>query len=190
MRKIIFIFIALLLLAANIDYLHSCCDNRTEKDMFSNKLTYAYMYEYVDKEYGFAIRYPYFFDKVPDSLRGSDGHARFTYGDQWVNIVIEGYALYKGELTMKQAKDSLAELLHSTNVNTGKNFFTLSGPQYEQGSLIKGYSYYSKFMLNGKFLFVYTMIYPDGYKDVLTRLFKEIDDWQIWERPRLEVKQV
>jgi len=64
-----------------------------------------------------------------------------------------------------------------------------SGPQYENGSLIDGYSYYSKVMANHKLWFVYTMIYPDNYKDVLTRLFKEIDDWQIWERPHLQLKQ-
>ena len=33
------------------------------------------------------------------------------------------------------------------------------------------------------------MIYPDDYKDILARLFKEIDDWQIWERPRPQLKQ-
>jgi hypothetical protein len=44
-------------------------------------------------------------------------------------------------------------------------------------------------MANHKLWFVYTMIYPDNYKDVLTRLFKEIDDWQIWERPHLQLKQ-
>jgi hypothetical protein len=33
------------------------------------------------------------------------------------------------------------------------------------------------------------MVYPDRYHDVLTRLFKEIDDWQVWERPRLQMKQ-
>jgi len=44
-------------------------------------------------------------------------------------------------------------------------------------------------MVNHKLWFVYTMIYPDNYKDVLTRLFKEIDDWQIWERPHLQLKQ-
>ncbi len=90
---------------------------------------------------------------------------------------------------MTQAKDSLAEILHATEAEDGKDFFTLSGPQYEKESLIDGYSYYSKFMLNGKLLFVYTMVYPDHYKDVLTRLFQEIDDWQIWERPHLELKQ-
>jgi len=33
------------------------------------------------------------------------------------------------------------------------------------------------------------MVYPDDYKDILARLFKEIDDWQIWERPRPKLKQ-
>ena len=42
---------------------------------------------------------------------------------------------------------------------------------------------------NNKLWFVYTMIYPDDYKDILARLFKEIDDWQIWERPRPQLKQ-
>ena len=51
------------------------------------------------------------------------------------------------------------------------------------------YSYYTKIMANHKLWFVYTMIYPDDYKDVLARLFKEIDDWQIWERPHLKLKQ-
>ena len=36
------------------------------------------------------------------------------------------------------------------------------------------YSYYTKIMANHKLWFVYTMIYPDDYKDVLARLFNEI----------------
>ncbi len=79
--------------------------------------------------------------------------------------------------------------LHATNQKRGKDFFILSGPQYEQGIYIEGYSYYSKFVKNHKFWFVYTMVYPDRYKPVLTRLFKEIDDWQVWERPHLQLKQ-
>ena len=85
--------------------------------------------------------------------------------------------------------DSLAQVLHSTNSKLGSDYFILSGPQYEYGSRIEGYSYYSKVMAYHRFWFVYTMIYPDGYKDVLARMFKEIDDWQIWERPRLQLKQ-
>ena len=33
------------------------------------------------------------------------------------------------------------------------------------------------------------MVYPDDYKDVLARLFKEIDDWHILERLHLKLKQ-
>ena len=71
----------------------------------------------------------------------------------------------------------------------GEDYFILSGPQFECGSLIEGYSYYSKFVRNGKLWFVYTMVYPDRYQDVLTRLFQEIDEWKIWERPHLQLKQ-
>ncbi len=71
----------------------------------------------------------------------------------------------------------------------GKDFFILSGPQYEQGSYVEGYSYYSKFVRNHQFWLVYTMVYPDRYKPALTRLFKEIDNWQVWERPHLKLKQ-
>jgi hypothetical protein len=44
-------------------------------------------------------------------------------------------------------------------------------------------------MANGKLWLVYTMVYPDDYKDVLARMFREIDEWQIWERPHLQLKQ-
>jgi len=160
MRKGIFIFILLLLLATGIDFLRSCGEEKTDKEAFSQKLTYAQMYECVDTNYGFAIRYPDFFNAEPDSLRSSDDRVRFSYNDKWVNIVIEGYYLYKGDQTMTSAKDSLSALLNATKVKQGKDFFTLSGPQFEQGSRVEGYSYYSKFMLNGKLLFVYTMVYP------------------------------
>ena len=91
--------------------------------------------------------------------------------------------------SVKEASDSLAQCLHATMQKQGEDYFILSGPQYEKGSLIEGYSYYSKFIRNGKFWFVYTMVYPDRYYDVLTRLFKEIDEWQIWERPLPKLKQ-
>ena len=91
--------------------------------------------------------------------------------------------------SLKDGMDSLAQVLQATDRKLGSDYFILSGPQYENGSLIDGYSYYSKVMANHKLWFVYTMIYPDNYKDVLTRLFKEIDDWQIWERPHLQLKQ-
>ncbi|MBP3850633.1 MAG: hypothetical protein J6E43_07430 [Prevotella sp.] len=185
MRKAIFIFIAIILVAVGIDWLDSCAEAKTDTELFERNLTYADMYEYKDSAYDFVIRYPSFFTEQPND----NGHARFAYSDQWATVVLEGYVMSRQGQTVKIAMDSLAQALHATDSRQGEDFFILSGPQYESGSRIDGYSYYSKFVRNGKLWFVYTMVYPDRYHDVLTRLFNEIDDWQIWERPHLQLKQ-
>ena len=114
---------------------------------------------------------------------------RFDYADQWITLVIESHVINSEGMSLHAGMDSLAQMLNATEHRLGSDYFILSGPQCENGSRIDGYSYYSKVMVNHKLWFVYTMIYPDDYKDVLTRLFNEIDDWQIWERPHLQLKQ-
>lgn len=185
MRKAIFIFIAIIMVAVGIGWIDACSKVKTDKDMFKRNLTYADMYEYKDSTYDFVIRYPSFFSEQPNDA----GHARFCYCDQWATVVIEGYTLSSQGKSVKEASDSLAQCLHATMQKHGEDYFILSGPQYEHESPIEGYSYYSKFVHNGKFWFVYTMVYPDRYQDELTRLFNEIDHWQIWKRPHLQLKQ-
>lgn len=177
--------VAIILVAASIDWIDACSEVKTDKEMFRRNLTYADMYEYKDSTYDFVIRYPSFFSEQSNDA----GHVRFCYSNQWATVVLEGYTLLHQGKSIREASDSLAQLLHATMQQYGEDCFILSGPQYENGTLIGGYSYYSKFVRNGKFWFVYTMVYPDRYHDVLTRLFKEIDDWQIWERPRLQMIQ-
>ena len=189
MRKATFIFIAIILVAASIDWIHSCAELKSHKEVFGRYLTYADMYEYKDKDYDYVVRVPSFFTAQPDSLQKEKGRTRFEYGDQWITVVIESHVMPGNGQSLKDGMDSLAQVLYATDRKLGSDYFILSGPQCENGSLINGYSYYSKVMANHKLWFVYTMIYPDNYKDVLTRLFKEIDDWQIWERPHLQLKQ-
>ena len=189
MRKAIFIFIAIILMVANIDWLRSCGDLKSPKEVFGQQLTYADMYEYKDADYGYVVRVPSFFSVQPDSLQEEKGRMRFDYTDQWITLVIENHVMNSDGMSLQAGMDSLAQILHATDSKKGKDYFILSGPQYENGSRIDGYCYYTKIMANHKLWFVYTMIYPDDYKDVLTRLFKEIDDWQIWERPHLKLKQ-
>ena len=189
MRKAIFIFIAIILMTANIDWLRSCGDLKSPKEVFGQQLTYADMYEYKDTDYGYVVRVPSFFSVQPDSLQEEKGQMRFEFSNQWIIVVIESYVMNNNGQSLKNGMDSLAQVLQATDRKLGSDYFILSGPQYENGSLIDGYSYYSKVVANHKLWFVYTMIYPDDYKDVLTRLFKEIDDWQIWERPHLRLKQ-
>ena len=179
MRKAIFIFIAIILVAANIDWLRSCGDLKSPKEVFGQQLTYADMYEYKDTDYGYVVRVPSFFSVQPDSLQKEKGQMRFEFSNQWIIVVIESYVMNNNGQSLKNGMDSLAQVLQATDRKLGSDYFILSGPQCENGSRIDGYSYYTKIMVNHKLWFVYTMIYPDDYKDVLTRLFKEIDDWQI-----------
>ena len=189
MRKAIFIFFAIILMTANIDWLRSCGDLKSPKEVFGQQLTYADMYEYKDTDYGYVVRVPSFFSVQPDSLQEEKGQMRFEFSNQWIIVVIESYVMNNNGQSLKNGMDSLAQVLHAIDSKLGSDYFILSGPQCENGSRIDGYSYYTKIMVNHKLWFVYTMIYPDDYKDVLTRLFKEIDDWQIWERPHLQLKQ-
>ena len=189
MRKAIFIFIAIILMTANIDWLRSCGDLKSPKEVFGRQLTYADMYEYKDADYGYVVRVPSFFSVQPDSLQEEKGQMRFEFSDQWIIVVIESYVMNNNGQSLKNGMDSLAQVLQATDRKLGSDYFILSGPQCENGSRIDGYSYYTKIMVNHKLWFVYTIIYPDDYKDVLTRLFKEINEWQIWERPHLRLKQ-
>ena len=189
MRKGIFIFIAVIIVAACIDWCDSCENIKSHKEVFGRELTYVDMNEYKNKDYDYVVRVPSFFTAQPDSLQEEKGRMRFEYGDRWITIVIESHVMSNNGQSLKDGMDSLAQLLHATERKLGSDYFILSGPQYEEGSLIEGYSYYSKVMANHKLWFVYTMIYPDDYKNVLARLFCEIDDWQIWECLRPQLKQ-
>ena len=186
MRKAI--FIAIILIAMGIDWIHSCAELKSHKEVFGRQITYADMYEYKDKDYDYVVRVPSFFTAQSDSLQEEKGRMRFEYGDQWINVVIESHVMNSDGMSLQAGMDSLAQMLKATEHRLGNDYFILSGPQYENGSRIDGYCYYTKIMANYKLWFVYTMVYPDDYKDVLARLFKEIDDWQIWERPHLKLK--
>ncbi len=180
MKRFIFIFIIIIIVTVSIDWVESCQTVKSDVELFGQSLTYAEMYEYKSKEYDFVIRVPSFFYQQPDSLQEHKGRLRFEYANLWATVVLDAYAMYNQGQSIREGMDSLAQQLHATNQKRGKDFFILSGPQYEQGSYVEGYSYYSKFVKKRKFWFVYTMVYPARYKPVLTRLFKEIDNWQVF----------
>ena len=69
MRKAIFIFIAIVLVAASIDWIRSCSGLKSHKEVFGRELTYADMYEYKDADYDYVVRVPSFFTAQPDSLQ-------------------------------------------------------------------------------------------------------------------------
>ena len=147
------------------------------------------MQTYQDPDLGFTVRYPSFFAVQLDSLDEYTGHVRFSYDNEWATVVLECYALRNYGQSLKSGMDSLAQVLHATDCKLGSDYFILSGPQYENDSRIDDYSYYSRLVSRGKLWFVYTMVYPDRYHDHLDRLFKEIDDWQVFEDLRTGISR-
>ncbi len=69
MRKAIFIFIAIILVAASIDWIRSCSGLKSHKEVFGREITYADMFEYKDTDYDYVVRVPSFFTAQPDSLQ-------------------------------------------------------------------------------------------------------------------------
>ena len=189
MKKTALLFVATLVILASIDFIWPFTTERTDGDVFGQGLNTAEMQTYQDPDLGFTVRYPSFFAVQPDSLDEYTGHVRFSYDNEWATVVLECYALRNYGQSLKSGMDSLAQVLHATDCKLGSDYFILSGPQYENDSRIDDYSYYSRLVSRGKLWFVYTMVYPDRYHDHLGRLFKEIDDWQVFEDLRTGISR-
>ena len=190
MRKTIFIFIAAIVVCVCVGWIRSCGDASTDKEQFARRLTHATMYEFEDEDFGYVIRYPSFFSGQPDSLQDEVGRSRFVFNGEGATVVLEGHVMRNGGMSVQRGMDSLAEVLHATSSKlVGDDSFILSGPQYEEGYPVDGYSFHSKFVAHRQLWFVYTMVYPDRYRDVLSRLFKEIDEWQVWKQPQPRLRQ-
>ena len=129
MRKAIFIFIVIILVAASIDWIRSCSGLMSHKEVFGRELTYADMYEYKDADYDYVVRVPSFFTAQADSLQEEKGRMRFEYGDQWITIVIESHVMPGNGQSLKDGMDSLAQVLQATDRKLGSDYFILSGPQ-------------------------------------------------------------
>jgi hypothetical protein len=185
MKNTALLFVAAIAIMTSIDFIWPFTTKMTDGDVFEQGLNTAEMLTYQDPDLGFTVRYPSFFIVQPDSLDEYTGHVRLSYDNEWATIVLECYALRNNGLSLKNGMDSLAQVLHATDRKLGSNYFILSGPQYENGSRMDDYSYYSRFVNWGKLWFVYTMIFPDRYHDHLGRLFREINEWQVFEDQRI-----
>lgn len=192
--KKFFIIAVLLILAFNLYYrITSKGDIRTAYYEFKNRIGTAPLKTYRDTDFGYIISYPCLFQQ--EDKQGDEylGHARFVYSDS-ASIILECYVTPNYSSNLQACADSLAEKLHSdkvmiSNKNASKSSskqapqqdsaFLLTGPVYENGVRVDGYSHYDKFIKSGKMLFVYSVTYPDSYKPAMPRLFHLIENWWV-----------
>ena len=146
MKKTALLFIAALVIMANIDFIWPFTSERKDGDVFEQGLNTAEMQTYQDPDLGFMVRYPSFFAIQPDSLDEYKSYVRISYDNERINVVLECYVLHNNGQSLKSGMDSLAKVLNATDRKLGSDYFILSGPQYENNSRIDDYSYYSRFV--------------------------------------------
>lgn len=139
---------------------------------------------YHDKLFGYTVRYPSFFEQIPDSLIDEDGCCRFRY---WNEVEIEQSVFVSPNpygLTAKQGMDSLATIMHATEKRCKGDTFFLSGPLYVGGSKISGHRFHAKYVGHRKLWFVQSLTYPEECTKAMQRLIRQIDAWRVWEDER------
>ena len=145
---------------------------------------------YRDEVYGYTIRYPSFFEQIPDSLIAEAGCNIFRFWN-WVQIEQAVYVLPNpNSMTVKQGMDSLANALHATDARYDADSFILSGPLYIDDSEISGHRYFSKYVQHRKLWFVQSLTYPEEYSLAVERLIKQIEDWRIWEEDKPRIPEI
>jgi len=177
-----FILFFLFFVVATTFILHHRAEGETPLlKRFDEKMKTTRMLTYHDSTFGYAIRYPSFFEQLPDSLIGQDGCCQFRFWNE-VQIVLSAFVEKNpGQLTIEEGMDSLATVLHATGKRHDKVSFTLSGPLFVNGSEMEGYRFYAKYVQHRKIWFVQSLTYPDKCASSVTRLIRQIDDWQVWE---------
>lgn len=154
---------------------------------FKEQLDIAPFYEYQHPIYGYSISYPCFFHK--EEMEPNDNnHIRFRFDDD-TNIIIESYVINAPSNDISKCAETLATKQHaeskiitSSNIHQRTdtaNSFIITGVAYENGTPSDGYRIHSKYIKSGKLLFVLSLIYPEKYKNALSRLFHIINEWKI-----------
>ena len=155
-----------------------------ERPSFQEKLAEAIKYcrieTYHDSYYDYEVKYPAFFEQVPDSLIDEEGACLFRCG----NVELSAQVIPNSDsLNMQEGMQHFAALHHASCQRQAAHSFILYGPLYIDNSRIPKYRFYSKYVHHRKLWFVQTLTYPDSCAKAVAPLIRQIDDWAVWEKP-------
>lgn len=183
MRNVTIIVLLTILSGSCVDMVSPRTEARAFADVLREEMNKTGLQTYRDSFFGFVAQYPANFRREEEPAHGHAGQARFCY-NSWTHIALECYVTRGGKGTGVCGIDTIARQTRSRKRRMGGDSYVLYGPLYEDGLRIDGYSHYTKCVRSGKLWFVYTLCYPDEYKDSLSRLFGLIDSWKVW-RPAM-----
>ena len=152
----------------------------TFQEKLAEAIKFSRMKTYHHPYYDYEVRYPAFFEQVPDSLLDEEGACLFRCG----NVELSAQVIPNSDsLNIQEGMHYFSALHHAACQRQTAHSFILSGPLYINNSRIPNYQFYSKYVLHRKFWFVQTLTYPDSSAKAVAQLIRRIDDWAVWEKP-------
>lgn len=111
-----------------------------EKPTFQEKLAEAIKYSrietYHDSYYDYEVKYPAFFEQVPDSLIDEEGASLFRCG----NVELSAQVIPNSDsLNMQEGMQHFAALHHASCQRQAAHSFILYGPLYINNSRMPNY---------------------------------------------------
>lgn len=180
MRKIIpFIVVVAIVAAAIIKF-----TGRYKPDLaeaLEKRISHSGMTVYYDSTYGYYVKYPRFFEQVPDSLVDEPGCTKFRFWNEKEIVLTTYIEPNVAGQSPRQALDSIGRLRHAEKKQCGKDYFIISGMVHEGESEISGYKYHAKYVKHNRLWFVQELVYPEGYDKALKKLLDTVDDWKVWD---------
>ncbi|MBP7767501.1 MAG: hypothetical protein KA067_00270 [Prevotella sp.] len=155
MKRLLPIFLMLLLLGTLGELCIQPRDERPPTEQFAEAMNYIAFDEYTDPDFGYRVPYPSFFEREQNDSFGI-GHVRFGYHARNINIVIE------------------CRVVPSSVVDDPRHHFTTLRPL--PGT--ERYSCLSRYVRRGRCWYVLTLSYPDDYRKALSRLIHRVAGWQ------------
>lgn len=157
---------------------------KEELPTFPEKLEEAvecsYTKTYHHPYYDYEVRYPAFFEQVPDSLVDEEGACLFRCG----NVELSAQVIPNSDsLNTQSGMHYFARLHHAEQQRKDDQSFILSGQLYMNDSPIPNYRFHAKYVRHRKFWFVQTLTYPDNCAKAVAPLIRQIDNWTVWEKP-------
>lgn len=156
-------------------------DHREFPEKLEEAIRLCRMRTYHDPNYDYEVRYPSFFEQLPDSLIDEPGCSQFRYWDNWVQIELTTRVVpNEDSLSTQEGMKRFAQLHHAKEQVMHDDSFMLSGPLYVNGSEIPNYRYHSKYVRHRRFWFVQMLVYPINCERAVRRLIQQVDDWRVW----------
>lgn len=185
-------FLALFILALVVGSLFITQKKEEDDTPLPEKLEKAMrntqMNTYRDPFYGYVVHYPSFFEPVSNPQVKEKGYCQFRFWNV-EQIVQTAFVLPNlDSLTVAQGMARFARELHATYQREEGDCFILSGPLHLENREVAGHRFYAKCVQCQKLWFVQCLTYPENCAQAVTRLIREIDRWQVWEKKKEEKK--